>query len=135
MSGTPRTDAKCRETEYRPAVQHAHCGWKLARNLERELNEALARAEKSETALTGLMATWSAQCDQLQKAEKERDEAIAELARLTTLRPISEYQGRSKSEQQVVFHYKPSSFRTPTSTEYHPSSIGWTPLPEVKEPT
>ena len=47
-SDTPRTDAKEKETARVGHYKHAYYGWKFARELERELNAALARLQEQE---------------------------------------------------------------------------------------
>jgi len=66
-----------------------------------------------------------------QKAEAERDEVRAELARLTTLRPASEWDG-----DLAIWRYRshPRYLVSDKDCETY-DLIGWTPLPPVKEST
>jgi hypothetical protein len=67
-------------------------------------------------------------CKSIERLQAERNEARAELARLTTLRPMDGYFHRA-GDRPVLFHYRN---REP-STTYCAGAIGWTPLPPVKE--
>jgi hypothetical protein len=93
-----------------------------------QLKKAEAEREEARKALGDLMGTWSAQCDLLQKTEKERNEARAELARLTTLRPASEHD----TQNEALWWNSADDF---VSASYFPDGRYWTPLPPVKEAT
>ena len=67
------------------------------------------------------------------KAEAERDEARAELARLTTLRPASEHD----RESWAIWHDKDDGAWVPICLSYSNTLLDcecWTPIPKVKEP-
>jgi hypothetical protein len=65
--------------------------------------------------------------DRIEKAEAERDEARAELARLTTLRP---HTGHTHTGLAL---WRFASGAATVSRKAQAGSIGWTPLPPVKE--
>jgi hypothetical protein len=68
-------------------------------------------------------------CEQLAKAEAERDEARAELARLTTLRPIASLPPNTQclrwTQSRTGQHWM--------LVDKHDWHDFWTPLPPVKE--
>jgi sRNA-binding protein len=68
-----------------------------------------------------------------EKVEAERDEARAELARLTTLRPASEHDPNEDGYARWFFH-KDDYWAEVGSDHRKPQyATHWTPLPPVKE--
>jgi hypothetical protein len=111
--------------------------------IERE--DALrARAEKAEAERDEARATLErcrevndATAEGWRKTQIELDEARAELARLTTLRPASEFSNDDSNgrENRVLWwHVSGSSGSVifDSASEY-PEAQWWTPLPPVKE--
>jgi len=80
-----------------------------------------------EQATADLRAELAAMTDHWYKARAERDEVRAELARLTTLRA---HTGHTHTGL-VLWHF--ASGAATVSRKAQAGSIGWTPLPPVKE--
>ena len=94
-----------------------------------ELCAALARAEAAEKLRTQYFdernsahAGFNRMRDELCKVEAERDEALAELDRLTTLRPASEYD----EQNEALWWYGADDFH---GASYCIAAPYWTPIP------
>jgi hypothetical protein len=131
MTDTPRTDALIDAISKWDDTEQADEFCILCEKLERELNaakaevEALKRRLGQHDACNGVMGE-SGYVPECISMRAERDEARAELARLTTLRtiktaPVTGYLSWNKS---VSGAWKWT----------HPNyATHWTPLPDVKE--
>lgn len=104
-------------------------GWPALKGHIAQDDDLICRIERVvEQATADLRAELAAMTDHWYKARAERDEACAELARLTTLRPASEHDHAGLA----LWHF--ASGAATVSRKAQIGSTGWTPLPEVKEP-
>jgi hypothetical protein len=102
--------------------------WRIqARKAETERDEATKDRDD-------VLASYADACKQLLEAEKAGDEARAELARLTTLRPASEHDPNEDGYARWFFH-KDDYWAEVGSDHRKPQyATHWTPLSPVKEP-
>ena len=121
MSDTPRTDAVL----FDRLNLDAH-----ARQLERELSAALARAEAAEIVAKARMTM-------IGELVEENKKVTAELDRLTTLRPASEHDGKTEVIWWDINQgWKPvRSAPVPWTIDDRTRVTHWTPIPTPKEPT
>lgn len=124
-SETPRTDAELREIAQEGIDIH---GPEMPERIICEAYlAAIARAEAADTKIAKL-------CEALLAAADERDILRAELNRLTTLRPISDYHEDYSAALfwKVPVDEPPVSGWIDDTADYH---THWTPIPTPKEPT
>jgi chromosome segregation ATPase len=96
-----------------------------------QVRDTCTRAEKAEAERDEAIRDHDAVLErfqgEIQCLTEERDEARAELARLTTLRPASEHANTGLA----LWHF--ASGAATVSRKAQVGSVGWTPLPDVKE--
>jgi predicted nuclease with TOPRIM domain len=105
----------------------------VAREVEAEVERLRAELSATTERLENRAGTVQALCAETVRLEAERDEARAELTRLTTLRWASERDDDHDTKDVLWWRKRANASLLPSF--YKPlDTIGWTPLPDVKEP-
>jgi hypothetical protein len=109
--------------------------------LRSKLSAALARVEALAQSEQSMREGFDIVCDnyqtlskELSKIQAERDAALAKVARYETLRPASEY-AEPWDYPGLWWYLRPDGSMSATLGNRFDNACGWTPLPDVKEPT